>query len=157
MTPAVMDALAHFGLTRPIFLDLEFFAPAGCNPQPICIAWICPTTGESGTRWLWDEPQPCPFPMTAETVLFSYNIAAEASCFLSRHWPRPTNVIDLWLEYGQVCNVWPTEAPSWKSRRAPIKKPRKGLLDAMRAFGLEATPDDVKAHFQKRAQKGPPW
>ena len=96
--------------------------------------------------------------MTAETVLFSYNIAAETSCFLALPtWPRPTNVIDLWLEYGQVVNVWPTEAPEWKPRRAPAKKPRKGLLDAMRAYGLEATPSEVKAHFQQRAQEGPPW
>jgi hypothetical protein len=157
MTPAVMDALAYFGLTRPIFLDFEYFAPAGCNPRPICVAWICPTTGESGTRWLWDEPQPCPFSMSAGTVLLSYNIAAEVSCFLALGWPRPTNVIDLWLEYGQVCNVWPIEAPAWKQRKAPVKKPRKGLLDAMRAYGLEATPSNVKAHFQTRAQEGPPW
>jgi DNA polymerase I len=157
MTPAVLDALAHFGLTRPIFIDFEFFAPAGCNPQPICIAWICSTTGESGARWLWDKLQSCPFPMTAETVLLSYNVAAEVSCFLALNWPRPTNVIDLWLEYVQVCNGWPVEAPEWKPRRAPIKKPRKGLLDAMRAYGLEATPSEVKAHFQTRAQEGPPW
>ena len=158
MTPAVMDALAYFGLTRPIFIDFEYYAPPGCNPKPICVAWICPTTGESGTCWLWDEARPCPFPMTVETVLFSYNIAAETSCFLALPtWPRPTNVVDLWLEYGQVVNVWPTEAPEWKPRRAPAKKPRKGLLDAMRAYGLEATPSEVKAHFQQRAQEGPPW
>jgi DNA polymerase I len=157
MTPAILDALAHFGLTRPIFIDFEYYAPPGCNPKPICIAWIRPTTGESGTRWLWGDPQPCPFPMTVETVLLSYNIAAEVSCFLALGWARPTNVIDLWLEYGQLVNVWPAEAPEWKPKRAPVKKPRKGLLDAMRAFGLEATPSDVKAHFQRRAQQGPPW
>jgi DNA polymerase-1 len=157
MTPAVLDALAHFGLTRPIFIDFEYYAPPGCNPKPICVAWICPTTGESGTRWLWDELQPCPFPITVETILLSYNIAAEVSCFLALGWPRPSNVIDLWLEYGQVCNVWPAKAPEWKPRRTPIKKPRKGLLDAMRGYGLDATPSEVKAHFQQRAQQGPPW
>ena len=95
--------------------------------------------------------------MTADTVFISYNIAAETSCFLALGWPRPTNVIDLWLEYVQVCNVWPVEAPAWRLRKAQVKKPRKGLLDAMRAFGLEATPSEVKAFFQKRAQEGPPW
>jgi hypothetical protein len=157
VTPAVKDALAYFGLTRPIFLDFEYFAPPGYNPRPICVAWECPTTGETGRRWLWDEPQPCPFPMTADTVFISYNIAAETSCFLALGWPRPTNAIDLWLEYGQLCNVWPVEAPEWSLRKASVKKPGKGLLDAMRAFGLEATPNDVKAYFQKRAQQGPPW
>ena len=33
MTPAVKDALAYYGLTRPIFLDFEYFAPPGCNPN----------------------------------------------------------------------------------------------------------------------------
>jgi DNA polymerase I len=153
-----MDALAHYGLTRPIFIDFEYYAPAGCNPRPICVAWICPTTGDSGTQWLWDEPPSRPpFPMTVETVFVSYNIAAEVSCFLALNWPRPTNVIDLWLEYVQHLNVWPVKAPEWKPKRAPPKKPRKGLLDAMRAFGLDATPSEVKAHFQQRAQEGPPW
>jgi DNA polymerase family A len=157
LTPATVDALAHFGLTRPTFIDFEYYAPPGCNPRPICVAWVCPTTGEFGTRWLWDDPQPCPFPMTAETVLLSYNITAEVSWFLALNWLRPTNVIDLWLEYGQTVNVWPTKALEWKPRRAAVKKPRKGLLDAMRAYGLEATPSEVKAHFQQRAQEGPPW
>jgi hypothetical protein len=31
LTLAIVDALAHFGLTRPIFIDFEYYAPPGCN------------------------------------------------------------------------------------------------------------------------------
>jgi hypothetical protein len=158
MTPQLLSALAVFGLTRPIFLDFEFYPRIGCNPQPICVTWFDYAVSKEGRMWLWGETPPCPFPMTEDTVFIAYNIAAEISCFLALGWPLPTNAIDLWLEYVQHRNTLPAEEPRYRSgKKIPIKRPAKDILSAMRHFHLGAGPKDVKANFQARAIQGPPW
>jgi hypothetical protein len=88
--------------------------------------------------------------MTSREAFISYNFSAEASCFFELGWPRPTQVIDLFLEYLQIRNTWPSVHAGDK------KKERKRLLDALQYFGLEARDVAAKEYWQARAQKGGP-
>jgi hypothetical protein len=107
MSPTLRDALAYFGIARLYSLDFEFQPFDGDNPRPICLCYRELLSGESGKIWLWDAAPPCPFAMTEDEAYISYNFAAEASCFFVLDWPRPLQVIDLYLEYLEVRNTWP--------------------------------------------------
>jgi hypothetical protein len=148
MTPILRDALAHFGVTRLFAVDTEYQQADGDLPKPACVAYRCLLTGVSGKIWLWDRPPPpCPFRMTADESFVGYNFAAEAGVFFALGWPRPINVLDLWLEYIELRNTWPLLADLGK-------KKGKGLLEALRYFGLETRETAIKEHYQARAQQG---
>jgi hypothetical protein len=153
MIPALRDALIALGIARLYALDFEFQQADGDLPKPICACYRCILTGESGKLWLWGDTAPeCPFPATEEIAFAGYNFAAEASCFAVLGWPRPTQVLDLYLEYLQVRNTWPSMI-----HVGDKKKERKRLLDALRYFGLETRDVAAKEYWQERAQRGGPW
>ena len=151
MISALRDALAHFGIARLYAVDFEFQQANGDHPRPICVCYRCLLTGESGKIWLWDSACACPFPMTDQEAFVGYNFAAEASCFAVLGWPRPLQILDLYLEYLQVRNTWPSAIHADNK-----KKERKRLLDALQYFGLETRDVAVKEYWQERAQKGGP-
>ena len=152
MISALRDALAHFGIARLYAVDFEFQQADGGHPRPICVCYRCLLTGESGKIWLWDSACACPFPMSDQEAFVGYNFAAEASCFAVLRWQRPLQVLDLYLEYLQVRNTWPSAIYAGNK-----KKERKRLLDALQYFGLETRDVAIKEYWQERAQKGGPW
>jgi hypothetical protein len=149
--PALRNALAHFGIVHLFSVDFEFQQLDGDNPRPICLCYRCLLTGETGKVWLWGLRPACPFVMSSRTAFVSYNFSAEASCIFELGWQRPTQVLDLFLEYLQIRNTWPS------IRAGDKKKERKRLLDALRYFGLETRDVAAKEYWQERAQKGGPW
>jgi hypothetical protein len=149
---ALRDALAYFGIARLYSLDFEYQPFDGDNPRPICVCYREILFGENGKIWLWGAAPPCPFAMTEDEAFISYNFAAEASCFFALDWPRPLQVLDLYLEYLQVRNTW-QEAINVGGK----KKERKRLLEALRYFGLETRDIAIKEYWQKRAVRGGPW
>jgi hypothetical protein len=90
--------------------------------------------------------------MTADEAFVSYNFAADASCFLVLSWPRPIQVLDLYLEYLQISNTWPTALSVGGQQ-----KERKRLLEALKYFGLDTRESIEKEYWQQRAIRGGPW
>jgi hypothetical protein len=149
---ALRDALARLGVTRLYSIDFEFQPIDGDHPRLICLCYRELFGGGGGKVWLWGRRPACPFAMTSREALVSYNFVAEASCFAILGWPRPTQVIDLFLEYLQVRNTWPS-AIGAKDK----KKERKRLLDALQSFGQETRDSAAKEYWQNRAARGGPW
>jgi hypothetical protein len=90
--------------------------------------------------------------MTEQDAFIGYNFAAEASCFLALGWPRPTQVLDLFLEYLEIRNTWKSAIHAGDG-----KKERKRLFEALRYFGLETRDVAEKERWQERALQGGPW
>jgi hypothetical protein len=132
VTSALRDALVHFGIARLFSIDFEFQQPDGDNPRPICLCWRDLLGNESGKIWLWDRRRACPFAMTAGEAFVGYNFSAEAGCFAALGWTRPIQVIDLYFEYLQLRNTWPSAVHAGNK-----KQEHKDLLSAMRYFGIE--------------------
>jgi hypothetical protein len=147
-----VPSLAHFGIARLFSIDFEFQSFDGGNPRPICACWRDLLTGESEKVWLWDRRRACPFAMTAQEAFIGYNFAAEAGRFAVLGWPRPIQVLDLYLEYLQLRNTWPSAIHAGNK-----KKERKRLLEALQYFGLETRDTAIKERWQKRAAQGGPW
>jgi DNA polymerase I len=152
VTPELRGALADYGVTRLYSTDFEYQQPDGDNSKPNCLAYRCLLTGRSDTVWLWDNAPACPFEMTEREAFVGYNFAAEAGCFAALGWPKPLQVLDLYLEYLQVRNTWPPAVVTFDE-----KKERKRLLDALHYFGLETRDVARKAYWQERAMQGGPW
>jgi hypothetical protein len=150
--PVLRDTLASLGIARLYCIDFEFQQLDGDNPRLICVSYRCLITGESGKIWLWDGIPESPFAMTEDEAFVSYNFVAEASCFFAAGWPRPTLVIDLYLEYLQIKNTWRSAVYTGDK-----KKERKRIYDALQYFGLETRDIAVKEYWQARAQQGGPW
>jgi hypothetical protein len=152
MISELRDALADHGITRLYALDFEFQPICEGIPKPICVCYRCLLTGVSDKIWLWDGAPACPFAMNEQEAFVGYNFVAEASCFFALGWPRPIQVLDLFIEYLEIRNTWKSAIYAGDG-----KKERKRLLEALRYFGLETRDVAEKEYWQERALKGGPW
>ena len=106
------------------FVDFEFRAPEGGNPEPRCMVAYELHTKTLKRLWLQgkkiDEP---PFDSGDDTLYVAYYASAEMGCHLALGWPYPENLLDLFVEFRSLMNGF---------------KPQGGfgLLGAMSSFGL---------------------
>lgn len=130
-----------------ICFDFEFGAPPGERPAPRCVVARELRTGMEWRVWLDGMKAPCPYPVGPRTLFLAYYASAEIACHLVLGWPVPENVIDLYVEFKNLKNVF----------SSTVRPGRSGLLDALRAFGLSSIGDLAKDEMRQLAMRGGPY
>ena len=124
--------------------DFEFIPQPGERPAVVCLA--AHELRSRRTLRLWrDELGEQPPYRTDDGVLFvSFVANAECACHLAMGWPLPANVLDLSPVFRNLTN----------GRSTPEGK---GLLGALRYFGLDTISAKHKEAMQKRVIRGGPF
>jgi DNA polymerase I len=121
--------------------DFEFVPQPGERPDVVCLAAYELRSGRTLRLWR-DELGPQPPYRTDSKVLFVNFVAnAEGACHLALGWPLPARVLDLNPAFRNLTN----------GRYTPAGK---GLLGALRYFGLDTIATTKKDAMQKRVVAG---
>jgi DNA polymerase I len=124
--------------------DFEFVPEPGERPDVVCLAAQELRTGQT-IRLLRNELGEQPPYRTDRGVLHvSFVANAECACHLALGWPLPANVLDLSPVFRNITN----------GRTTPEGK---GLLGALRYFGLDTISPKLKDAMQKRVMQGWPF
>lgn len=124
--------------------DFEFVSQPGERPDVVCLVAHELRSGQTIRLWR-DELGPQPPYRTDRRVLFvSFVANAECACHLVLGWPLPANVLDLNPVFRNLTN----------GRSTPEGK---GLIGALRYYGLDAIGAKKKDAMQKRIMQGWPF
>ena len=131
--------------------EFEFGGHAGERPRPVCMAAKDLCTGQEWRLWR-DEFGPAPpFPIGGNAVFVAYYASAELGCFHALGWPKPANIIDLFVEFRDRTN-------QIAQRRKPGGKPLSArLIDALAYFGLDTIGTIEKQEMRSLVLRGAPW
>lgn len=136
-----MDQLHTF---REVWLvDFEFSAPKGERPRPACLVareYYSNRLIRLFADELDDRP---PFPIDANALFVAYFASAEIGCFRALGWDVPKRILDLWTEQRVRTNG-----------RLGIKR---GLLDTLAYYGLDAIAAVEKTEMRELAMRGGPY
>jgi hypothetical protein len=124
--------------------DFEFVPQPGERPDVVCLAAHELRSGRTLRLWrdeLGDQP---PYRTDKGVLFVSFVANAECACHLALGWPLPANVLDLSPVFRNLTN----------GRSTPEGK---GLLGALRYFGLDAISAKHKEAMQKRVMRGWPF
>jgi hypothetical protein len=125
-------------------IDFEFIARPGERPAVICL--VAHELRSGRTIRLWHDelgPQP-PYRTDLDVLFVSFVANAECACHLALDWPTPKRVLDLNPAFRNLVN----------GRQTPEGK---GLIGALRYYGLDAITAKQKDAMQKRVLAGPPF
>jgi DNA polymerase-1 len=124
--------------------DFEFVPQPGERPDVVCLAAHELRSGRTLRLWRDELGEQPPF-RTDDGVLFvSFVANAECGCHLALGWPVPARVLDLSPAFRNLTN----------GRSTPEGK---GLIGALRYYGLDAIDVKLKDAMQKRVMKGWPF
>src|SRR5262249_23720337 len=142
-----MSNFAHI-----IVADFEYEVRDGELPVVLCmVAYVLDENlqhvdtirkwrGEFGTR--------PPFDVGPDTLFVAYSAWAEITFFLTLRWSFPEHIFDLHTAYLAASNILRPQTDD------QYKKPRKRLLDACRAYGLEGWERLEKAEIARDIGEG---
>ena len=126
--------MSHF--KSVVVCDFEYEVADGDLPNALClVAYVLDDRlrhvrtirlwrGEFGTR--------PPFDTGPDTLFVAYAAWAELTCFMVLGWQFPAHVLDLHAAYLATSNILRPYNPN-----ETYTKPRKGLPDACRAYGID--------------------
>jgi hypothetical protein len=124
--------------------DFEFVSQPGERPDVVCLAAHELRSGRTLRLWRSELGEQPPF-RTDDGVLFvSFVANAECACHLALGWPVPANVLDLSPAFRNLTN----------GRSTPEGK---GLIGALRYFGLDAIGSKQKDAMRDRIMRGWPF
>jgi hypothetical protein len=124
--------------------DFEFISQPGERPDVVCLSARELRSGQTLRLWR-DQLGPLPPYRTDRNVLFiSFVANAECACHLALGWPLPVKVLDLSPAFRNITN----------GRTTPDGK---GLLGALRYYGLDAIGTKQKDAMRERIMKGWPF
>ena len=139
-----MDASVH-RFQSVWFVDFEFHAPRGSQPQPLCLVAEELHSGAVVRRWLEGATQTGPpYPNDENSLFVSFFASAEIGCHLALGWPVPKRILDLYVEFRNLTN----------GKSTPCGR---GLLGALSWFGLPGIGADDKSTLRQLAQRGGPY
>ena len=89
-----------------ICVDLEFQIKNGNRPRPVCMVVNDGLTGQTKRYWRdeLERMNEAPFETGTDAVIVAYAAQAVLSCFLTRDWKLPVNVLGLFAEYRVETN-----------------------------------------------------
>lgn len=130
-------------------MDFEFHPAHGREgnlPEPVCMVVREWPSGRTKRYWQSDLRQMsvAPFPTGEKTLCVAYYASAEIDCFHSLGWPRPTNLLDLFVEFRCLTNGLRLTNGS-------------GLLGALLYFGLPCNSGEQKDAMRDLVLTGGPW
>ena len=125
-------------------VDFEYRAPAGENPEPVClVAWEL-RSGRRLRLWRDEFCTAPPYPIGPDALFVCYYASAEISCHLALGWPVPERVLDLFTEFRNRTNGVPTDGGA-------------GLLGALAYHGLDGIGVIKKEEMRTLVLRGGPW
>ena len=117
---------------------------SGERPRPVCMVARECAAGRLWRVWRGEFGPLPPFPIGRDAVLIAYYASAELGCFRALGWPKPANILDLYIEFRNRTNGLTTPAGS-------------GLVGALTYFGLDAIGTQEKDDLRKLILTGGPW
>ena len=130
---------------REVWLvDFEFISEPGERPVPVCMVAHEICGGQKLRLWQEQFGKEPPFGIEPDSLFVAYYSPAELGCFLSLGWSVPARILDLFVEFRNLTNGWPTLAGN-------------GLLGALTHFGLDGIGANEKEEMRARILTGGPW
>jgi len=124
--------------------DFEFISRPGERPDVVCLVAHELRSGQTLRLWR-DKLGPLPPYRTDKRALFFNFVGnAECSCHLALGWPLPARILDLNPIFRNLTNGLPTPEG-------------KGLLGALRYYGLDAISTKKKDAMRERILQGWPF
>jgi hypothetical protein len=128
----------------------EEAARSGERPRPVCMVARDLCTGQEWRIFQGDFGPVPPFPIGTDAVFVAYYASAELGCFHALGWPKPANIIDLFVEFRDRTN-------HIAQRRKPgVKPPGARLIDALTYFGLDTIGAIEKDEMRALVLRGGP-
>jgi DNA polymerase I len=124
--------------------DFEFVSKPGERPDVVCLVAHEWRTGRTLRLWRDELGERPPYRTDAAALFVCFVANAECACHLALGWPMPTKVLDLSPEFRCITN----------GRATPEGK---GLLGALRYYGLDAIGAKQKDAMQRRVMQGWPF
>jgi DNA polymerase I len=124
--------------------DFEFIPQPGERPEIVCMAAHELRSGRTLRLWRDELGEHPPYRTDDGVLLVRFVANAECACHLAMGWPLPANVLDLSPVFRNLTN----------GRSTPEGK---GLLGALRYFGLDTISTKHKEAMQKRVMRGWPF
>jgi DNA polymerase family A len=124
--------------------DFEFVSLPGERPDVVCLAAHELRSGQTLRLWRDELGEQPPFRTDNGVLFVSFVANAECACHLALGWPVPARVLDLNPAFRNLTN----------GRSTPEGK---GLLGALRYYGLDAIGSKQKDAMQRRVMKGWPF
>ena len=139
----LVDALPY---ERIIALDFEFFGAEGENPNVVCLVTRDLLNGDLQRYWRDDllEMESPPFDIGETTLLLAYFASAEMQCFRTLGWDMPECLVDLYAEFRCLTN-------------GQELTHGRGMVGALRYFGLDGFAPSEKAEMRELILSGGPW
>jgi hypothetical protein len=126
-------------------VDFEFHAPAGHQPEPLCVVASEVRSGRLIRQWLGDGAEiSAPYSTDAESLFIAYYSSAELGCHEVLNWPMPARILDLYAEFRNLTN-------------GRTLSHGRGLLGAMEYFRLDALAASEKKELRDLAIRGGPF
>jgi len=101
-------------------------------------------TGQTWRLWRGEFGPAPPFPIGSDALFVAYYASAEFGCFRALNWPKPTNILDLFIEFRDRTNGLQTPAGA-------------GLVGALTYFGLDSIGSQEKDELRTLVLRGGPW
>ena len=124
--------------------DAEEAGRSGERPRPVCMVAKELLSGQTWRLWRGEFGPTPPFPIGSDALFVAYYASAELGCFGALGWPRPENVLDLFIEFRDRTNGLPTPAGS-------------GLVGALTYFSLDTIGVVEKDEMRALVLAGGPW
>jgi hypothetical protein len=124
--------------------DFEFVPQPGARPNVVCLAARELRSGRTLRLWRDELGEQPPYRTDKNVLFVSFVANAECACHLALGWPLPASVLDLSPAFRNLTN----------GRYTPEGK---GLLGALRYFGLDTISTKHKEAMQKRVMAGWPF
>src|SRR5262249_45815344 len=109
---------------------------SGERPRPVCMVAKELRSGQTWRLWRGQFGSTPPFLIGPDSLFVAFYASAELGCFRALGWPKPHNILDLFVEFRNRTNGLTTPAGA-------------GLIGALTYFGL----DNIGA-IEKEFQKG---
>jgi DNA polymerase-1 len=125
-------------------VDFEFGSEPGENPDPVClVAWEL-RSGSKIRLWQDQFGAAPPYPTDPAVLFVAYYASAEIGCHLALGWPVPQRVLDLFTEFRNQTNGFPTVSGA-------------GLLGALAHHGLDGIGTVEKNEMRELVLRVGPW
>jgi DNA polymerase I len=117
---------------------------SGERPRPVCMVAKELRSGQTWRLWRGQFGSTPPFPTGPDSLFVAFYASAELGCFRALGWPKPSNILDLFVEFRDRTNGLTSPAGA-------------GLIGALTYFGLDNMGATDKDDMRALILAGGPW
>jgi hypothetical protein len=117
---------------------------SGERPRPVCMVAKELRSGQTWRLWRGQFGSTPPFPTGPDSLFVAFYASAELGCFRALGWPKPCNILDLFVEFRDRTNGLTSPAGA-------------GLIGALTYFGLDNIGATDKDNMRALILAGGPW